>query len=358
MGLDRRLADDERAAAISALRQPCGEQPQHLALARRQLGQRRRARRVADGQPARERVEQPAGDRRREDARRRRRRRAPPRRAPRGGASLSRKPLAPARSAANTYSSRSKVVRIEHARWRRRRRSGGSPRCRPCRACGCPSARRRARRGAPRATASSPSPPRRPPRCRPGSRGSAGSPARTSAWSSASRTRIGSSRRARRAAAWRGRVEAAAGARARPSSAPPYSAARSRIPISPCPRAAAGAVPAPPPSSITSSSSASGRVARRVTARARGAGVLERVGERLLDDPVGGQVELRAPAARGSPSTARRDGEARPRVLLQQPVEVGRGPAAARARPRRRRLARSSERAAHSIAGAQVDSSS
>ena len=64
-----------------------------------------------------------------------------------GGASLSRKPLAPADSAPATYSSRSKVVSTmtlgPRLPPRRIRRCAGWPRPRPSGACGCPSARRR-----------------------------------------------------------------------------------------------------------------------------------------------------------------------------------------------------------------------
>ena len=70
-----------------------------------------------------------------------------------------------------------------------RRARGGSPRCRRARACGCPSARRRARAAAPARPPAGRRRPRRRRRGRPRRRGSSGSPARTSAWSSAISTR-------------------------------------------------------------------------------------------------------------------------------------------------------------------------
>ena len=107
-----------------------------------------------------------------------------------GATSLSRKPLAPAPSASNTYSSRSKVVSISTRGGClvARDDAGGSPRGRPSLASGCPSGRCRDGSGAPR---------RRPgrrhwPRRRRADLGSASTiirkPARTSAWSSAIRT--------------------------------------------------------------------------------------------------------------------------------------------------------------------------
>ena len=109
VGLHGRLADDELGGDL-AVGQPARHQLEHVALARRQdlqgVARRRRRRGAAPGEvldePAR-RATGPAGRRRR----RRPRCRAAARPA---GVSLSRKPLAPARSASKTYSSRSNVV--------------------------------------------------------------------------------------------------------------------------------------------------------------------------------------------------------------------------------------------------------
>ena len=73
------------------------------------------------------------------------------------GASLSRKPLAPARSASNTYSSRSNVVRTMTRGASVAPRSGW-PRCRRATASARPSARRRGRSARPGETAAAPSP--------------------------------------------------------------------------------------------------------------------------------------------------------------------------------------------------------
>ena len=190
--------------------------------------------------------------------------------APAGRTSLSRKPLAPARSASKTYSSRSKVVRtmtraaLPAATIRRvasmpvdarhpdvhqddvgRARAGERDRL----------ARRRR--------------PRRRPRCPRLASRIMRKPPRTSAWSSASRTRIiiaparaaaGPARGSRR----RGRGPA--------SSVPPSSAARSRIPASPRPPPRRPRRARRAPSSRTSSSSApSARSARVTSARLRAA---------------------------------------------------------------------------------------
>ena len=159
-------------AAISPFDCP-GEQ-QHLALAVGQLAQpgssrRRRWRRAARAK----RGDQPAG---RDGARTA----SPPstartRRESRGGASLSRKPLAPALSAAKTYSSRSNVVRIEHLR-------RGPALADPPGGLHAVDARHTyvhehdvgSQRGGP-STASTPSPASPRPRCRPGLPGSCGS---------------------------------------------------------------------------------------------------------------------------------------------------------------------------------------
>ncbi len=105
-------------------------------------------------------------------------------------------------------------------------------------------------------------------------------------------------------------------------SAPPYSATRSRIPISPWP--APSRLPltctGPRPSSRTSTSSARERVAQD-DLRVRGAGVLEGVGQPLLHDAVGAQVDAggqRHPLA----LDGERDRQPRPLDLLDEDVDV------------------------------------
>ena len=82
------------------------------------------------------------------------------------------------------------------------------------------------------------------------------------------------------------------------------------MPISPWPRTPLSACRRPAPSSTTSSSRL-GRAVPTRHARSRGPGVLERVGERLLDDAVGGQIDARrerraARPRRGDPPGAPR----------------------------------------------------
>ena len=90
--------------------------------------------------------------------------------------------------------------------------------------------------------------------------------------------------------------------------------------------------PAPSPSSTTSTSSASRLVAHAHLA-SRAPGVLERVRERLLDDPVRRQVEARRQRRRLALEREldRQPGRAH---LLDERVELARGRAAARARRR------------------------
>ena len=80
----------------------------------------------------------------------------------------------------------------------------------------------------------------------------------------------------------------------------------------------------PRPSSRTSSSSTPG-AERTVTSARRRAGVAQRVGERLLHDPVGRQVDARGQRAPASPSRRQRHlepGGAQRRGELAEPVEA------------------------------------
>ena len=150
------------------------------------------------------------------------------------GTSLSRKPLAPARSALVDV-----LVEVEGRQHRARaapdagaRRSAASPRCRRARACGRPSARRRASSRARLRPPRRRRRPRRPPRCRAGRRGSSRSPSRTSSWSSTMQDadHARGLERERRADA-----EAAAAPRARRRACRRSSATRSRMPTRPWP---------------------------------------------------------------------------------------------------------------------------
>ena len=85
---------------------------------------------------------------------------------------------------------------------------------------------------------------------------------------------------------------------------------------------------------------------RRRRRRCRACGVLEGVGEPLLHDAVRRQVERRAAAATGSPCTCSRTSRPAARTSSSERVEVvaARAAAAARAGPRRCRIAPSSRR--------------
>ena len=119
--------------------------------------------------PAGELLDQPPGDARREQRVAARRRPGPRSSSSTGGVSLSRNPLAPARSASYTYSSRSNVVRISTRVAPSTARRGDPPGgldARPSPACARPSAPRRDVRGAPARRLRRRWPPRRRPRCR------------------------------------------------------------------------------------------------------------------------------------------------------------------------------------------------
>ena len=238
-----------------------------------------------------------------------------------GPASLSRKPVAPARNAPWTYSSRSKVVMTTTAigsstpgpascrvastpsrtgiRMSIRQTSGRSSRA--SRTASCPS------RASP--TTSMPS---RVPRI-------SRSPVRTRSWSSATSTRM------RHAGTSRGRV--ASTAQPRPGhgparQVPPSSVARSTIPISPNPDPGVAWAPG-----------SGHRRRRRAAARTRGSpvdahvdqrrvpGMAQGVGDSLLRDPEDGRVDRR----RETGEVAReRHLHPRPgRRAADQPLEVG-----------------------------------
>ena len=147
-------------------------------------------------------------------------------------------------------------------------------------------------------------------------------PPRTSAWSSARTTPI--AHRRPPAAGGRGRGSRRSGS-GPASSVPPSIVARSRMPAIPRPPPSAdGAVP-PRPSSRTSSSSTPG-AERTVTSARRGAGVAQRVRQRLLHDPVGRQVD-----ARGQRVLARPRASARPRARRRAAARRARRAGRARA---------------------------
>ena len=181
-----------------------------------------------------------------------------------------------------------------------RRRSGASPRCRPFRACARPSARRRAR-----AARSARAPPGRRAASPTTDRSSCDSstmrnPIRSSGWSSTSSTvdahagplRGSTSSRActRQPPPWAGPA----------STVPPNTAARWRMPV----ETASPSVPrgrSPLPSSLTSTSTVPFTHRTRTSAATLGPRVLERVGERLLHDPVGGQLHSAGSACADRP---------------------------------------------------------
>ena len=141
-------------------------------------------------------------------------------------------------------------------------------------------------------------------------RAARGSPPRTSAWSSASTTGSRVDRPAAGIRPRRGsRRPAAAASRARPPSA----AARSRMPMMPVARPGTADRAAPSPSSSTGHRERVVAVVERAPSRGSRAGVPDDVGERLLHDPVGGELDRRR-AARGP----------RP-VAVVRTVEPGRG---------------------------------
>ena len=106
---------------------------------------------------------------------------------------------------------------------------------------------------------------------------------------------------------------------------------------------------------------ASRRAQRTRTSVGARAGVLERVGQRLLDDAVGGEVERRPAAGARSPSTVSSTGRPGRARALDQRVELVAASAAARARaasssacstPSRRRISASASRPVRSISAA------
>ena len=146
-------------------------------------------------------------------------------------------------------------------------------------------------------------------------------PVRTSCWSSTRRTRMLMPPAPRRRSAG-GRVTRKPVAVGCATSVPRSIVARSRIPISPRPSCGGStALGARGPRwSSTVISSASDAVAHD-HARAAAARVLERVRERLLDDPVGGDREARVERARVALDDELHL-EARGSELLQQLVET------------------------------------
>ena len=223
-----------------------------------------------------------------------------------GGASLSRKPLAPARRPGERVLVEVERGEDEHPRGAAAsRRSGASPRSRRRRASARPSARRRGRSAAVSATASSPSPAspttddvRPAPRGPCGSR-SAAAPGRRPAGRGSCRAtgkpRVARASRRRGAGPASTAAAVDGGALAHPGE--PV-AARGRA------RAAAPVVGDLERERRRSPSAAG--PSRRV----RAARVLERVGERLLHEPVDG--ELRARAERRRRAGARRAASASP----------------------------------------------
>ena len=219
--------------------------------------------------------------------------------------------------------------------------TSGRGRARPARA---PRARRR---------------PRRRPRGRARRRGSCAKPARTSAWSSTTTMRTvtapcGPATRDRRQRRRRAAAAARRTAKPPPARGPASTrAAVERDPLAHADQAVAGPSPAasaaaPRPSSMTSICSSAGSTHDRHRGAGR-PGVLERVGQRLLHDPVGGQVDAGGSWSR-SPCTVELDVEAgvgpRPSRRGARSTErraagasSGRG-AAGRSAPARRRAAR------------------
>ena len=184
------------------------------------------------------------------------------------------------------------VERREHSTFagsRRRARYAASPRCRPARHADVHQDDVRLRRSAQLDGLRAVGGLARPPRGRARTRGSAGSPPRTSAWSSARSTRI----TAAAAAAWRGRRSRRPGPRRlrarrhRPAPARACRPGRARR----RPRGAVGAAAVV----ADASSSASRPSVERTSAAAPGR-VLAHVRERLLHDPVGREVEARRAA--------------------------------------------------------------
>ena len=259
MGLDGRFADEELGGDLG-VGEAAREQPS-TSVSRSVSSASASVDAVAAGSVAAKRSSSRRGDRRARAARRPRATIRIASTSSAGCASLSRNPLAPARIAAWTYSSRSNVV---STRTRAVRAVGdelrGSPRSRRAPASGCPSGRRRARRGARRhrlgAVVGLADDLDVAPRSR-----IIRKPARTSAWSSADQdtdrvTRLGSSSGTR-----------ALTTNPRPARGPASKlAAEQRRALTHPDEAVSGRVAVDrrrrAPSSVTSSSSASPRIAR------------------------------------------------------------------------------------------------
>ena len=224
------------------------------------------------------------------------------------------------------------------------RRSAGWPRCRPCPASARPSAPRRAaarrqrdRLGAVAGLAD---------HLDVGLRLEQHREARRAPAPGRRRPRPGSHAVVLRQGRQRADPEAAAG-RARRRARRRAAATRSRMPTRPC----------PPPGRRRPGRTAAGRCRRprsaarpcrsaTVTSTLRRAGVLEDVGQRLLHDPVGGQVDAGA-SVRRRPSTIERR-RARPAARTSSTRRSGRrGRARARRRAARRLVAEHAEQAAH-----------
>ena len=268
-----------------------------------------------------------------------------------GGSSLSTKPLAPALQRLVDVLVEVERREDQDARARRRRRGcAASPRGRRARACGCPSARRS---GWKRAALCD----RLEPVARLGDDLDVRLAARAACGSrrgpSTGRRRRGrgcSCARTRRAAGGCVSDEAAAGrgARGHLAAVDLDALADADEPVAERRRSAR----APPPSSRTSICSSSARVADDDVGVA-GARVLERVGQALLDDPVGGEVDRARAARPGSPSTCSSHRQAGAADLARAARRGRRARAAARARrprprariaPSRRRISASAVR--------------
>ena len=329
MGLHRRVAEEERFGDLGVGPAP-RQEGQDLDLARRQSASAGAGSAGADRPPG-ELLDEAPRDARSEQ------RLAGGDDADRGdavasaGASLSRKPLAPARSASKTYSSRSNVVRIstrvDPPPPSRRRRVASIPSRSGMRTSISTTSGRSAaaqldrleRRPPPRRRLPGPA---RNPR-------SGGSRPRSSAWSSAMRTRILAGRSGVPGALIRPKTRSA-GAPARRSHRPP--AVQPRI------RPGTGRLaPAsrPDPVRSTAPGCAGGPVAvvghldldiiRSIAddhRDPRWTGMAQRVGERLLDDSVGGDVDPRRERT-GSPSTRRSTGRPARAHLVDQRLDVG-----------------------------------
>ena len=173
-------------------------------------------------------------------------------------------------------------------------------------------------------------------------RGSAGSPCATSSWSSASRTRIvgpcsGSLARTANPPSGRGSGVQLAAVAAR---------TRSRMPTRPWPPpGACGRARAPGRGRATASSSASVAPVERDRG-GRAARVLAHVGQRLLDDPVGGEVDARRQRAAARRSTSSSTGSP-PRAARSSSPASCASPGCGASSPPSSSLAQHAEQLAH-----------